>query len=227
MTAGPASRSSRVWLFDLDNTLHNATPHIFPHINRSMTAYVATALGLSLEEAGAVRMDYWQRYGATLTGMMRRHGTEPGHFLRQTHHFPDLPGMLVFDRALKTMLRRLPGRKIVFSNAPEHYAEAVLELMGVRPLFDSVYSIERLRFRPKPEIQGFLHLLKTERLPPSRCIMVEDSPANLQTAKALGMKTVLVSRLAKVPAWVDLRLQSVLELPHRVGKLLGNPRGKL
>lgn len=218
---GPSLCSSRVWLFDLDNTLHDATPHIFPHINRSMTAYVADALGLSVEEAGRVRIDYWQRYGATLTGMMRRHGTPPAHFLRQTHHFPELASMLVFDRALKAMLRRLPGRKIVFSNAPEHYAEAVLRHLGIRPCFDAVYSIERLRFRPKPEIQGFLRLLKAERLTASRCIMVEDSPANLQTAKALGMKTVLVSRLAKLPAWVDLRLQSVLELPRKAGNLVG------
>ena len=207
-----------VWLFDLDNTLHDATPHIFPHINRSMTAYVAEALGLSSEEAGRVRMDYWRRYGATLSGMMRRHGTPPAHFLRQTHHFPDLANMLVFDRALKTTLRRLPGRKIVFSNGPQHYAEAVLRLLGIRSCFAAVYSIERLRFRPKPQIQGFLRLLKSERLAASRCIMVEDSPANLRTAKMLGMKTVLVSRVAKLPAWVDLRLQSVLELPRRLGR---------
>ena len=32
--------ASPVWLFDLDNTLHNASAHIFPHINRSMTAYL-------------------------------------------------------------------------------------------------------------------------------------------------------------------------------------------
>ena len=25
------------WIFDLDNTLHNATVHIFPRINRAMT----------------------------------------------------------------------------------------------------------------------------------------------------------------------------------------------
>jgi len=208
-----------VWLFDLDNTLHDARPHIFPHINRSMTAYLAEVLGLAPEQASLLRIDYWRRYGATLTGMMRHHHTDPRHFLRQTHAFPDLPGMLVFERAVKAMLRRLPGRKIVFSNAPRHYAEAVLGLMGVRPLFDAVYTIEHLGFRPKPDIRGFMRLIKAERLTPSRCIMVEDTPANLQTAKAMGMKTVLVSRLAKLPGWVDLRLQSVLELPRRLGEL--------
>ena len=211
--------ASRVWLFDLDNTLHDARPHIFPHINRSMTDYLATVLGLMPEQAGLLRLDYWRRYGATLTGMMRHHGTDPHHFLSQTHAFPNLPRMLVFERAVKAMLRRLPGRKIVFSNAPRHYAEAVLGLMGVRPLFDAVYAIEHLGFRPKPDIRGFKRLLKAERLTPARCVMVEDTAENLRTAKALGMKTVLVGRTAKLPCWVDLRLQSVLELPRRLGEL--------
>ncbi len=211
--------SSRVWLFDLDNTLHDARPHIFPHINRCMTAYLAEVLGLAPEQAGILRIDYWHRYGATLTGMMRHHGTDPRHFLRQTHAFPHLPGMLVFERAVKAMLRRLPGRKIVFSNAPRHYADAVLGLMGVRPLFDAVYTIEHAGFRPKPDIRSFMRLIKAERLTPSRCVMVEDTAANLRAAKAMGMKTVWISRAAKLPGWVDLRLQSVLELPHRLGKL--------
>ena len=58
-----------VWLFDLDNTLHNASPHIFPHINRSMTRYLEQHLGLTLDEANALRMQYWHRYGATMLGL--------------------------------------------------------------------------------------------------------------------------------------------------------------
>ncbi|MEN9879697.1 MAG: hypothetical protein RIQ55_343, partial [Pseudomonadota bacterium] len=34
------SRRAPVWVFDLDDTLHHATPNIFPHINRAMTAYI-------------------------------------------------------------------------------------------------------------------------------------------------------------------------------------------
>ena len=39
-------RPAKTWLFDLDNTLHQATPHIFPHINRSMTEYIERHLGV-------------------------------------------------------------------------------------------------------------------------------------------------------------------------------------
>jgi len=208
-----------VWLFDLDNTLHDATPHIFPHINRAMATYIRHHLGVDDDEATRLRLDYWQRYGATLLGLMRHHGTDPQHFLRHTHDFPDLKQMLVFERGLNAMLRRLPGRKIVFSNAPLAYSEAVLELVGVRDRFAALYSVERLRFQPKPALGAFRHLLRRERLSPQRCIMVEDSLANLKTAKHLGMKTVWISCGTRQPPWLDLRLRSVLELPRHWQRL--------
>lgn len=201
-----------VWLFDLDNTLHNASPHIFPHINRSMTGYLMQHLALDEAAANRLRVDYWRRYGATLLGLMRHHGTDPKHFLHDTHQFPDLPRMVVFDNALCHMLARLPGRKIVFSNGPRHYAEAVLEIMGIRRFFVDVYAVEQMRFNPKPGLKAFHHLLKDHRLQASRCILVEDSAENLRTAKRLGMRTVWISRSLRQPAYVDVRLPSVLGL---------------
>lgn len=209
----------RVWLFDLDNTLHDASPHIFPHINRSMTEYIERHLGVDAAEAGRIRMRYWLRYGATLLGLVRHHGTDPRHFLHHTHQFPDLRRMVVCERGLRAALRRLPGRKIVFSNAPRAYTESVLEIAGLRHAFDSIWTIERLRFQPKPQLQAFLRLLHQERLNPHDCVMVEDSPANLVTARRLGMKTVLIARTPGRPRHVDLRLESVLDLPRHIGRL--------
>ncbi|MBI4742380.1 MAG: pyrimidine 5'-nucleotidase [Betaproteobacteria bacterium] len=209
----------KTWLFDLDNTLHDATPHIFPHINRSMMAYIRDHLGVDETEATRIRQDYWQRYGATLLGLMRHHGTDPRHFLWHTHQFPDLQRMVVFERGVRAMLKRLPGRKIVFSNAPLHYTEAVLELTRIAGCFDAVYSVERFRFQPKPAVGGFRHLLRAERLAPRRCIMVEDSLPNLKTAKRLGMKTVWVSAGGRQPSYVDVRLQTVLDLPRQLRRL--------
>lgn len=214
-----SSAAPTVWLFDLDNTLHNASAHIFPHINRSMTAYLAQHLALSADEANALRIHYWRRYGATLTGLMRHHGTDPRHFLAATHRFERLHHMMVFERALRSMLRRLPGRRIVFSNGPQEYAESVLQAMGVRRLFDRVYGVEQMRFHPKPAVQGFRHLLQDHRLDPRRCVLVEDSAMNLRTAKRLGMRTVLVGRGLGKPAYVDFRITSILDLRRLAGHL--------
>jgi putative hydrolase of the HAD superfamily len=211
--------TERTWLFDLDNTLHNASPHIFPHINRSMREYIERHLGVDAQEATRLRQTYWDRYGATLTGLVRHHGVDPRHFLHETHQFEDLHRMVVFERGLKAMLRRLPGRKIIFSNAPRHYTEDVLRLAGIRQEFDAVYSIEQLRFRPKPAVSGFLRILRRERLDAKRCIMVEDSLVNLVTARRLGIRTVWVSAGLRRSTHVDVRLRRVTRLPAFLGRL--------
>jgi len=211
--------SDRVWLFDLDNTLHDASPHIFPHINRSMREYIERHLGVDEDEANRIRQDYWHRYGATLLGLMRHHGTDPAHFLTETHQFPDLRRMVIFPRQTLQTLRRLPGRKIMFSNAPRHYMEGVLEITGLWRCFDAIYSVESTRFRPKPMASGYRALLQAEHLDPRHCIMVEDSLVNLITAKKLGMKTVWVSTGSQGSPYVDVKVSSVLQLPSRCGRL--------
>ena len=212
-------RFNRVWVFDLDNTLHNASPHIFPHINSAMTAYLQTHLGLDAAAAGELRRHYWQRYGATLIGLMRHHAIDPEHFLRATHDVDDLPAKIVREPALRATLQRLPGRKLVFSNAPAHYAAAVLQALGIADLFDDVFSIEHTGYRPKPDSYGFLRLFHRNRLHADRCVMVEDTLANLQTAKKLGMATVWVARSAKTPGYVDVSVRNLMQLPRLAWRL--------
>ena len=102
--------------------------------------------------------------------------------------------MVVFERPVIHALRRLPGRKIIFSNAPRHYTEAILADHRPRPVASTRCIRSRTcAIQPKPMLSGFRALLRAERLDPRRCIMVEDSLANLVAAKKLGMKTVWVS----------------------------------
>jgi putative hydrolase of the HAD superfamily len=210
---------ARTWIFDLDNTLHNARPYIYPHINRAMTQYLQTHLGLEEAAASELRRHYWKRYGATLLGLMRHHGTDPAHFLWHTHQMPELARMLVHEPLLRTTLRRLRGRKVIFSNAPVHYSRAVLKALGIADLFDDVFSIERARYRPKPDSYGFLRLCRANRVNPRRCIMVEDTLGNLRTAGRLGMKTVWVTQARANPAYVDVKVASLMRLPRMLATL--------
>lgn len=218
-TPFPKNMPPKLWIFDLDNTLHNANPSIFPHINRSMTAYLQQHLQLDEAAANALRLQYWQRYGATLNGLMRHHGTDPRHFLWHTHQFPDLPNMLVREPRLRHVLRPLRGKKMVFSNGPLHYANAVLRLMRIDGLFADVMTLEHADFLPKPHPAGFLKLLKKHRVKPAQCVMVEDSLDNLRTAKRLGMRTVWISAQTRQPSWVDVKLRDVMQLPRALHRL--------
>lgn len=211
--------SPLTWVFDLDNTLHNASPHVFPHLNRAMTQYLQDHLVLDELAANQLRDHYWRRYGATLQGLVRHHGTDPEHFLWHTHQFPDLGRMVLRERGLRSALQRLSGRKIIYTNAPEFYARAVLRLLQIDDLFDTVFSIEGAGFSPKPDARGFYRLMHAQGLVPERCVMVEDSLDNLKTAKRLGMMTVLIGPAPMRVAGVDVSLRSVLQLPRVQGKL--------
>jgi putative hydrolase of the HAD superfamily len=167
-----------------------------------------------------LRIQYWRRYGATLLGIKRHHPEiDPQHFLWHTHQFPQLHALLVYERGLRGLLRKLPGKKILFSNAPEHYARAVLQTMGLQDLFADVLCVERTGFRPKPAPQGFRQLLRGHGIRPEKAIMVEDDLDNLRTAKRLGMRTVWVTSASKSPPFVDLRVKSVLQLRRSLHNL--------
>ena len=200
------------WIFDLDDTLHHASAAVFPHINRRMTEFIMRHLGLNEESATALRQRYWREYGATLKGLQQHHGIAPQTFLRDTHPMAELEALLVWQAQTTTLLRRLPGRKILLSNGPQHYVEGVLRTMRVRRHFAGIYGVERLDLQPKPHPQSFRTVLRREGLNPEHCIMVEDSLPNLKAAKRLGMRTVWLSRSARRPAYVDVRVRQLQEL---------------
>jgi putative hydrolase of the HAD superfamily len=214
-TAGLAP-SRRVWIFDLDNTLHDATAAIFPTMHVQINAFLRREFGVDEEGANRMRREFWLRYGTTLHGLMRHHGTDPRRFLAETHIFPELADIVVHENALKHALARLGGMKLVFSNAPRHYVEGVLRAMRLARYFDRVYTIEDARYRGKPALHGFHVLLRNHDLDPHRCTFVDDALENLRTAHRLGMSTVWVSRRNRRVPFVDLRVRSVLELPRLV-----------
>jgi putative hydrolase of the HAD superfamily len=206
--------SRRVWIFDLDNTLHDARARIFPSMHEQINAYLKRHFGVDDAGADAMRQAFWRSYGTTLDGLVRHYGTDPKHFLAATHVFPELADMVVSDNALKHALARLAGTKLVFSNAPRHYVEQVLRALGVGRFFDAVYTIEDARYRGKPALHGFHVLLRKHRLDPHRCAFVDDMLDNLRTAHRLGMSTVWVSRTERSVPYVDLRVSSVIDLPR-------------
>lgn len=206
--------NKKVWIFDLDDTLHNASAHIFPVMNRAMTEYIMNTLNLDEHEAHTLRQHYWRIYGATLKGLVRHHSTNPHHFLQETHRLDNLHEMVIQTKRLRHMLQSLNGRKLVFTNAPRDYAIRVLKILGIDDLFELIFSVESTQFHAKPSPRGFQRLLKTIRAKNSDCIMLEDSLPALMTAKRLGMKTIWVSKKLHKPNFVDYRISSVLALTH-------------
>lgn len=188
-----------------------------------MTAYVERHLAVDRAEADRIRRHYWLRYGATMLGLVRHHGVDARHFLRETHDF-EVVDLLRAERGLGQFFTRLPGRKVLLTNAPDRYARAVVRALAIDRHLGARYAIETMRvhgtFRPKPSRGMLRHMLARERVPKGHAILVEDSAANLRAARSVGFRTVLVTRHnggAPRPSrhgYVGLRVRSVLELPR-------------
>jgi putative hydrolase of the HAD superfamily len=238
-----ATRRTPVWLFDLDNTLHDASHAIFPAISANMNVYIARVLGdgitpASAEAVNAARLGYWKRYGATLLGMIRHHRVSAAEFLRETHELPLLRSMIKAERGLRMCLSALSGDKILLTNGPSKYSRDVMRHLALQRHFAHHVAIENMhvhgKLRPKPSRLMLRRLLRKHGLSPRRCILVEDTLANLKSAKQLGMRTVWVTqylrmsdpigaaplpRMLKRPRYVDVKVKSVRQLAGCLHKL--------
>lgn len=183
-------------------------------MNRTMTEYIMDHLSLDESAAHHLRQHYWRIYGATLKGLMRHHGTSPHHFLEDTHKLHNLPEMVLEVKRLRHLLQSLPGRKLVFTNAPRNYALRVLDILGISDCFELIFSVESTKYHGKPSVRGFQMLLKTIHAKASDCVMLEDSLPALMTAKRLGMTTIWVTKKQQKPNFVDYRIDKVLALTH-------------
>ena len=190
--------SPTVWLFDLDNTLHDAGARVFPELKSSMSTYVQQQLQVDEAEADRLRGVYLARYGATLLGLIRHHGVKAAHFLHETHVLPGLEQYVGGHRHDFAALRRLRGRRFVLTNAPRDYALRVLRVLRIGHLFDGVLSMEDMfcfgHCRPKPDARMLRMVAARLRVAPSRCVLVEDTLDHQKSAHALGMRTVWMRR---------------------------------
>jgi len=213
-----------IWLFDLDDTLHDAANASMPGIHVAMGEYIERELRLTREQSDALRRRYWQRYGATLLGLVRHHGVKAAHFLHDTHRLPGLEARVSGHRHDFAAIARLPGRKLILTNAPRAYALRVLGALRIGHLFDAVISIEDMWMhgvpRPKPDARMLRALAARLRVPPQHCVLIEDTPGHLKSARRLGMATVWMRRYARRrdaaarrfggrPAYVDRRVNAL------------------
>lgn len=230
MAGGLRVDGRTLWLFDLDNTLHDAGAWVFGELVRAMGAYVEDVTGLRGEAARALARQYWHRYGTTLQGLQRHHGVRPRHFLHETHRLPGLETRVNGHRHDFAALAALPGRRVILTNAPRAYALRVLDALGITHLFEAVLCIEDMamfgQLRPKPDARMLRRVAVRLGATPSRCVLVEDTLVHQKSARRVGMATVWMQRFARrggvgvpqvarwsmQPAYVDRRVRALRQL---------------
>ncbi len=201
------------WVFDLDETLYPAASGLQVRIRERIIVFIADLFNIGIAEAAARRVGWYERYGSALYGLIHEHGVDPVRFLEFVHDV-DL-GVLNRDEGLIQSIAALPGRRLIFTNGSKRHAEAVLEALGLRPLFEEVCHIEDRSFVSKPQEAAYDCLLKRHGIVPANAAIFDDTSANLVLPKAHGMRTVLV-----VPA--ELGAAAAAAKPPHIDAVTGN-----
>jgi beta-phosphoglucomutase family hydrolase len=121
-------------------------------------------------------------------------------------HIRSLPGAIKLIKSLRNDGFRLA----IGSSTVRENIELVLSELGVKDCFDEIVSAEDVE-KGKPDPSMFLEAARRLEVPPSQCVVIEDSLAGVEAAKAGGMKCVAVTnaRTAQDLHQADLIVESL------------------
>lgn len=212
------ARVLKAILFDLDNTLYHPATGLQEAGDRRFNAWIVNNLGLSADEADALRVRTWRQYGATARGLQAEYGVDP----RIVYEYAvDRLEPKLYLRPQPDLARMLAGLNVprhLFTNATAVYAAKVLEALGIARHFDRVFDIEYSGWLSKPEPTIYARILADLRLAPAQVALVEDNPRNLRPAQDLGMLTVLVGDGETPGDRADLRVPRITDLSQSLAE---------
>lgn len=178
------------WVFDLDNTLYPRECNLFAQIDLLISTYMVDVTGLPYAEARALQKAYYRDHGTTLHGLMLHHQVDPDHFLKTVHAI-DYSGVPAHPD-LAEAIGRLPGRKFILTNGDVGHTNAVLKRVGAADLFDGIFDIRSMKFKPKPLPAAYEEFFAAHGVDAKRAAMFDDLEKNLLVPHDVGMKTVQI-----------------------------------
>jgi len=126
--------------------------------------------------------------------------------LAAQHGLTPLPGAAEW----LVRLQAAGWKQAIASSAPRLNVEVMLRALRLERYFDALVSSEDVTVG-KPDPQVFLTAAARIGVPPSRCIVVEDAAAGVEAARRAGMRSIGVSRTARLDA--DVFVASLADLP--------------
>lgn len=181
--------------FDLDDTLYPRDNGVWELIRQRIELFMTEEMRFSDEEVRELRNRLWKQYGTTLRGLQTEYNVDMAHYLTFVHNVP-IAEALDPDPVLEQSLTALSIRKFIFTNSDHTHARRVTDRLGVTHCFDGVVDITAMAPYCKPQPEAFEVALAACGEPPERCVLIDDSIRNLETAQALGMKTISIGEHA-------------------------------
>ena len=178
------------WIFDLDNTLYSADSGIFQQVHTLMGKVVSAHLNIDIKKATELQRKYYRQHGTTLRGLMDNHNVDPEHFLSEVHQLDY--SIVGPNFKLNRELKKLKGRKIIYTNANRQHANDILIRLELTNVFDEIFDIKTANYIPKPEASPYEQIISDFNIDPITTIMFDDIAKNLVPAKNVGFASVWI-----------------------------------
>jgi FGGY-family pentulose kinase/HAD superfamily hydrolase (TIGR01509 family) len=172
-------------IFDCDGVLVDSEP-----ISLSVLIDIIAEAGGDFDQQSA-NDRFLGRSMASVVEMLRdEHGVNLGHTALEDMRerlYDKFREELEPITGIADAVRKLPVRYCVASSSQVERIELSLEVTGLLPLFKGrIFSSSMVKAgKPAPDL--FLHAARALGVDPSRCVVIEDSPAGVLAAKAAGM----------------------------------------
>ncbi|MCA1927260.1 MAG: pyrimidine 5'-nucleotidase [Calditerrivibrio sp.] len=199
-------------IFDLDNTIYSSERGVLEAINQNINRFMVEYAGIERSEVDLLRQKYRQEYGVTLRGLILHYGISPEDYLEFVHNI-DYSRLISKDESLFNILNKLPNKKFVFTNSSRKHAENILSHLGIKEFFSKIISIEDTKYTPKPKPLSFKIMLEQLDVEPEKSFFFDDMPENIETAKKLKFKTVLIGKSEHFPK-ADYTIKDIYEIQN-------------
>ena len=177
---------------DLDDTVYPPNNGIWELLGERIVDYMRDVVGIPTDEILYIREHFLEKYGSTINGLRKEYGADLHDYLEYVHD-ENLSPFIQNDPELRLALESLPQEKWIFTNASKSHAEQVLGLLGIRDLFLGIIDLEDTDPTASPTKALLRKPSPWQTTPKRRKAFLLTIVNNLNTAKTLGIYTLLVS----------------------------------
>jgi len=208
---------TRAAAWDVDGTLVDSEP-----LHLRALQSVCAAYGVDITDYGNTPFvgvaigDVWRLLANRFEGKLEQQtgNAEPEFKRAVTRYYLEHASEVRVLPGAKQALEHLSGLGVslaAVSNSERPIVMANLETLGVLDLFQVIVSLDEVR-QPKPAAEPYLRALAAMRVPAREAWAVEDSPGGARSARAAGLRVLIVGEDQQAQG--DQRLEDLSEFPR-------------
>jgi len=185
--------------FDCDDCLYFDGWKVANHLTHKIEQW-CTSRGLPPGEA----YQLYKKYGTALRGLLAESylpNTEQAidDYLKEVHDLP-IQDLLSPDPHLRQIISSIDPSvpKYIFTASVRHHAENCLLALGIHDLFVDIIDVKACNLATKHSPEAFHAAMTIAGITdPESCILLDDNLKNINAARQVGWRSVLVGRVGR------------------------------